>query len=135
VGNFAGGETACGGCGLPISQFIQILLIHAKMMPDFVEHRGSDLLDQVRFAVAGQLDVLLKDVNHIRKLPGVHDASLRPRPAVVEPEQEVIRIEPNASQLLSGRSVTNLDRDFFEELAELWWKLLQGLLHQLGESL
>src|SRR5688500_12988152 len=47
-----------------VAELIQIVLVHAKMMPDLVEDRGPHLLDQLVFGVRRQLHVFLEDVDH-----------------------------------------------------------------------
>jgi hypothetical protein len=45
---------------LPVPQLLQILLVHAEVMPDLVQDGLADLADQVGFTLSGQLVVFLR---------------------------------------------------------------------------
>ena len=64
---------------LPVStvaQFIQIVLCHAKMMPDFVQHCRPHLIDELLLGVADYFHILLEDVDHVRKCSRLQNTPL-----------------------------------------------------------
>src|SRR4051794_39950944 len=118
----------------PVAQLVQVVLVHAEVVTDLVEHGGTDLLDQALLVVARKLDIFLKDVDDVRKSPVVLDAALRARAAVVEAQQQMARAEAEALELVHRRAVADLDRDFLQRQRELRRQLGQRLLDQLREA-
>lgn len=104
------------------------------MVPDFVQHRLSHLLDQFLLTPADGLDGFLKDEDRIRHSPGILDAALGPGPADIQPQQQIGATHSQAAKLLTCWPFPNLDRHFLKIPQELLRKICQRLLHQLVKA-
>src|SRR5689334_16305325 len=84
------GEKPHGGS--PISQLVQVFLVHAEVMPDLMEHGGSNLANQVLLAVADQLDVYLEDEDVVRRgrPPPFRLGAAQKARALVDAEQQLV---------------------------------------------
>src|SRR5687767_3291023 len=52
--------------GSPVTELIQIGLVHPEMMPDLVQHRRANFLDQLLLVRAHLFDVVLEDEDVVR---------------------------------------------------------------------
>lgn len=105
------------------------------MVPNLMQDSFSHFQDELSPAVADQLMIFLKDINHIRHAPGILDAPPGPIHAPVQPhEQPAFRQFYFPPQPLGGAHL-NLDGHFLDQFREFLRQFLHRLLNQVREFL
>src|SRR5439155_15450487 len=99
----------CARDALLQTQLGDTLLVEAEHVPDLVEERHLDLLDQLRAGAAGALEVALEEEDPRGQAPGVVLAALELRGAREEPEHVGRRLGRGAGVDHPGRR-DRLDR-------------------------
>jgi hypothetical protein len=118
---------------LTITQPFQIILIQPKMMPDFVQNRLANLLNQLVFRITYELNGLLEDKNNVRHRPRILNASQCPGPSDIKSEQQTPLPHLCPRKLRFGRTIAHLDRHLFKKFGELLRQLVQSLLDEFPE--
>src|SRR5258706_2584862 len=98
-----------------------------------MQDRGAHLFDQLRLAVAAEIDLFLKDVDHIRHRPGVLDAAPGTRPAAIKPQEQAVIVQIQIPKQTPRWAVADFNRHFLEKLGELRRQVTQRRFHQRRE--
>jgi hypothetical protein len=104
------------------------------MVPNFVQHRFSDLLGQLLLGIADALDVFLKNIDHVRQHARLFDASLCKRPPLVKPQQQSIVPESHALALMRRRTISHLNGYLFQIRRKTRGERFERLLEQFIEA-
>ncbi len=116
-----------------MSMWAEILFAHPKMMPDLMQHRRADLLDQFFLAVATLLDTFLEKKDHIRNRPGVHHAAHCAGAALIEAEKQMIVLQSHLPQFAASGTVADFHGHFLHEGRELRRQAAHRFFNEVGE--